>query len=183
MIAALGPISGAHFNPAVTFVAVVRRELARGEAAGYLMAQVTGALVGVAIADLMFGHPAWQPSTHHRTGPGLLLGEVVATAGLLLVIGALTRLGLGRLGAVAVPAWIAAAYFFTSSTSFANPAVTLARSLTDSFSGIAPANVLAFIGAQLLGAALGAGLTELLLPRPINPEPLDLPEAVHEHQG
>ena len=106
---------------------------------------------------------------------------MVATAGLLLVIGVLTRTGRGHLGAVAVPAWIGAAYFFTASTSFANPAVTVARSLTDTFSGIAPSHVPAFVAAQLVGAGLGAGLTELLLPRRGTPEPLDLPEAVHDH--
>ncbi|HEY7858974.1 MAG TPA: MIP/aquaporin family protein [Candidatus Nanopelagicales bacterium] len=182
MIATLGPISGAHFNPAVTLIAAIRREVSPGEASLYVAAQFAGGLAGVAVANLMFGLPAWQASTHHRAGSGLLLGEAVATAGLLLVIGVLTRTGRGRLGALAVPAWIGAAYFFTASTSFANPAVTLARSLTNTFTGIAPADVMPFVAAQLVGAALGAGITELLLPRPGVPEPLDLPEAVHEHQ-
>lgn len=165
LILCLGSISGGHFNPAVTVVAVSRRELPRGEAAGYVVAQLTGALVGVAVANLMFGLPAWQPSTDHRSGLGLLFGELVATAGLVFVIGALLRTNRVQLIAVAVPAWIGAAYFFTSSTSFANPAVTLARSLTDTFTGIAPVDVPMYVIAQFAGAALGAGLVQVLLPR------------------
>ena len=180
LIATLGPVSGAHFNPAVTLVAAVRREIAAAEAGGYVVVQVLGALIGVAVADLMFDLPAWQASTHDRTGGGIWLGEVVATAGLLFVIGALTRTHRGHLGPVLVPAWIGAAYFFTSSTSFANPAVTIGRAFTDTFAGIAPADVPAFIGFQLLGAAIGAVQTELIYPRRGVPEPLDLPEAVHE---
>jgi glycerol uptake facilitator-like aquaporin len=180
LIWTLGPVSGAHFNPAVTMIAALRREVGATESGGYVVAQISGALAGVALADLMFGRAAWQPSTHHRGGAGLLLGEVVATAGLLFVIGALTRTGHGHLGPVLVPAWIGSAYFFTSSTSFANPAVTIGRSLTESFAGIAPASVAAFIGCQLAGALVGAGLTELFYPRPARAaEPLDLPEAVH----
>ena len=180
LIAVLGPISGAHLNPAVTLVALVRRELGAAEGGRYVGAQLLGAVTGAALGDSMFGLPRWQVSTHDRTGAGLLLGEVVATAGLLLVIGVLTRTGRGHLGPVLVPAWIGSAYFFTSSTSFANPAVTVGRSLTNTFTGIAPSSVPAFIGAQLVGAAIGAGLTELFLPRSL-PEPLDLPEAIHEH--
>ncbi len=180
LISVLGPVSGAHFNPAVTLVALARRELGAAEGGRYVAAQLLGAVAGVALADLMFGLPAWQRSTHDRTGAGLLLGEAVATAGLLLVIGALTRTGRGHLGAVLVPAWIGSAYFFTSSTSFANPAVTIGRSLTNSFAGIAPSSVPAFVGAQLVGAAIGAGLTEMFFPRAV-PEPLDLPEAIHDH--
>ncbi|HTY73880.1 MAG TPA: MIP/aquaporin family protein [Actinomycetes bacterium] len=179
LIVCLGPVSGAQFNPAVTLVAAARREMAAGEAAGYVGAQIVGGLAGVAVANLMFGLPAWTQSTHRRDGHGVLLGEVVATAGLLLVIGTLTRTDRGHLGAVAVPAWIGSAYFFTASTSFANPAVTIARALTDTFAGIAPADVGAFVAAQLVGAAVGAGLTEVLHPRHGVPEPLDLPEAIH----
>jgi glycerol uptake facilitator-like aquaporin len=182
LIWALGPISGAHFNPAVTLITGLRREMKVAEACGYVVAQIIGALLGVALANLMFGLPAWQASTHHRTHAGVWLGEVVATAGLLFVIGALTRTGHGHLGPVLVPAWIGAAYFFTASTSFANPAVTIGRSLTNTFAGIAPASVPAFIGFQLVGALVGAGLTELLYPRPAGgAEPLDLPEAIHDH--
>ena len=175
----LGPISGAHFNPVVTGVEVVRREMPVGEAGLYVIAQVLGALAGVALANLMFDLPAWQASTHERGGWPIWLGEVVATAGLLLVIGALTRTGRGHLGPALVPAWIGAAYFFTSSTSFANPAVTIGRSLTDTFSGIAPASVPMFIVFQVVGATLGALLTEYLYPRPGAAEPLDLPDPVH----
>jgi glycerol uptake facilitator-like aquaporin len=182
LIWALGPVSGAHFNPAVSLVAALRREMGAAESAGYIGAQIIGALLGVALANLMFGLPPWQASTHHRTHPGVWLGEVVATAGLLFVIGALTRTGHGHLGPVLVPAWIGSAYFFTASTSFANPAVTIGRSLTNTFAGIAPVNVPAFIGFQLLGAFVGAGLTELMYPRPARgAEPLDLPEAIHDH--
>lgn len=176
----LGPISGAHFNPVVTGVALARREIAPSEAFGYLIAQVAGAMSGAVLANLMFSLPALETSTRMREGSGIWLGEVIATAGLLLVIGALTRTGRGHLGAVLVPAWIGAAYFFTSSTSFANPAVTIGRSLTDTFAGIAPASVPAFIGFQIIGATVGALLTELLYPRRGTPEPLDLPNPVHE---
>ncbi len=181
LIWTLGPISGAHFNPAVTGVALVRREIAPREAAGYIPAQVAGAITGAILANLMFALPAVEFSTTQRAGANLLLGEVVATAGLLWIIGALTRTGNGSLGPVLVPAWIGAAYFATSSTSFANPAVTIGRMATDSFAGIAPSSVLPFIAAQLVGAAIGAAQTELFHPRPgVTPEPLDLPAPVHD---
>jgi arsenate reductase len=132
------------------------------------------------LANLMFGLPAVTASTHVRTGGNIWLGEIVATAGLLLVIGALTRTGRGSLGPALVPAWIGAAYFFTSSTSFANPAVTIGRSLTDTFSGIAPESVPLFIAFQIVGAAIGAVLTEFFYPRRgVTPEPLDLPGPIH----
>lgn len=180
LIWGIGPISGAQFNPAVTAVALVRREMRPIEAAGYLLAQVLGGLAGAVLANLMFALPPIEASQSVRTGWNIWLGEVVATAGLLLVIGALTRTGRGHLGALLVPAWIGAAYFFTSSTSFANPAVTIGRSLTNTFAGIAPASVLPFIGFQLIGAAIGALLTEFFYPRRSRaPEPLDLPGPVH----
>jgi glycerol uptake facilitator-like aquaporin len=176
----LGPISGAHFNPCVTGVELARREIKPGEGVLYIVAQIGGGLAGVALANLMFDLPAWDPSARIRDGAPVWLGEVVATAGLLLIIGALTRTGNGRLGAILVPAWIGSAYFFTSSTSFANPAVTIGRSLTDTFAGIAPASVPYFIVFQVVGAAVGAALTELFYPRPgRTPEPLDLPYPVH----
>ncbi|MDD2859210.1 MAG: aquaporin family protein [Candidatus Nanopelagicales bacterium] len=179
LIWVLGPISGAHFNPVVTAVAVIRREMPVVESGGYIVVQILGAMAGAILANLMFSLPAVTRSTHERTGGALWLGEIVATAGLLLVIGALTRTGRGHLGPVLVPAWIGAAYFFTSSTSFANPAVTIGRSLTDTFSGIAPASVPMFIVFQFIGAAVGALLTEALYPRPGQAEPLDLPDAIH----
>ena len=178
----LGPVSGAHFNPVVTGVAVLRREMPVPEAIAYVVAQLLGATSGAVLANLMFDLPAVTVSTQVRTGWPTWLGEAVATAGLLLVIGALTRTGRGHLGALLVPAWIGAAYFFTSSTSFANPAVSVGRSLTDTFSGIAPESVPMFITAQVAGAIVGALLTEALYPRPGAAEPLDLPEPVHESE-
>jgi glycerol uptake facilitator-like aquaporin len=183
LIWTLGPTSGAHFNPAVTLVAAARREVSVGEATGYVAAQLGGAFLGVALANVMFALPAWEPSSTERTGAGLLLGEVVATAGLVWVIGALTRTGRGHLGPVLVPAWIGAAYFFTSSTSFANPAVTFGRVFTDTFTGIDPASAVPFVLAQLAGAVVGMGLTEVFHPRHgVVPEPMDLPDPVHEPQ-
>lgn len=177
----MGPLSGAHFNPVVTGVALVRREMQVREGLLYVVVQIAGGISGAMLGNLMFELPAIDPSTRIREGGPVWLGEVVATAGLLLVIGVLTRTGNGRLGPVLVPAWIGAAYFFTSSTSFANPAVTIGRSLTDSFSGIAPASVPLFIAFQIVGAAIGAALTEVLYPRPGRvPEPLDLPAPVHQ---
>lgn len=155
LIWAFAPVSGAHLNPAVTLAALARGGIAPRAAAAYLAVQCGGALAGVALADVMFGLPAWAPSATVRAGVGLLLGEAVATAGLVWVIGLLGERGAGRLAPLLVPAWIGAAYFFTSSTSFANPAVTLGRMLTDTFAGIAPASVAPFVAAQLLGAALG----------------------------
>ena len=183
LIWSLGPISGAHFNPAVTLVALARKEIGAGEAARYVVAQIVGGLAGTALGNLMFDLPAWHASTKVRSSASLWLGEIVATAGLLSLIGALTRTGHGRLGPALVPAWIGAAYFFTSSTSFANPAVTIARAATDTFSGIAPGAVAAFIGVELGGALVGALLTELFYPRAGVPEPLDLPEPVHSAES
>lgn len=181
LIACLGPVSGAHFNPAVSLVAALRKEIRPAEAGTYVLAQCLGGLAGTGLANAMFELPVWHASQHERGGTGQWLGEVVATAGLLFVIGAVTRTRRGHLGPVLVASWIGAAYFFTSSTSFANPAVALARSASDTFSGIAPASVPGFVLAQLVGAAVGAGLTELLFPRRGTPEPLDLPETVHGH--
>jgi glycerol uptake facilitator-like aquaporin len=183
LIAVLGPISGAHFNPLVTLVELARRDIRSGEAGGYLAAQLVGGLAGAALANAMFGLPIWSASTHHRSGLGLWVGEFVATAGLLLTIGALTRTGRAHLGPVLVPVWIGAAYFFTSSTSFANPAVSIGRALSDSFTGIAPASLPGFVVAQTLGAAAGAALAVLLFPRTGIAEPLDLPVAVHPRQA
>ena len=183
LIWVLGPVSGAHFNPAVTTIAAVRREVPVGESALYIVCQIGGGLLGVALANVMFDLPAWNTSDKQRSEPDLLLGELVATAGLLLVIGALTRTGNGRLGPLLVPAWIGAAMFFASSTSFANPAVTIARAFTDTFSGVDPSSVAPMIAAQLIGAGVGALITEVLYPRKGVPEPLDLPEPVHETEN
>lgn len=179
LICLLAPISGAHLNPAVTLIAALRRELAPRQAAGYAVAQILGAVCGVALANLMYSLPAWTASTHTRSGAGLWLGEAVATAGLLLVVGAAARTGRSALAPFLVPAWIGAAYFFTSSTSFANPAVTIGRALSDTFAGIAPASVPAFLAAQAVGAVLGAALASGLYPRP-TPHPDPAPrEASH----
>ncbi|MEV4113470.1 MIP/aquaporin family protein [Nonomuraea sp. NPDC049695] len=175
LIVILGPVSGAHFNPVVSVAAwiLTRRDAApavRGrEVAAYVPAQVAGAIAGAVLANAMFALPAVQVSAHDRSGPHLLLGEVVATAGLIVVIFALARQGRAALAPVAVGGYIGAAYWFTSSTSFANPAVTLGRAFTDTFAGIAPASAPGFIAAQLAGAALGGLLLVVLYPD--NPQP------------
>ncbi len=180
LIWTLGPVSGAHFNPAVTMIAALRREISPREAGAYVGAQILGALLGVALANVMFELPAWHLSDTQRVTTGTLLGEVVATAGLLALIGSITRTNHGHLGPVLVPAWIGSAYFFTASTSFANPAVTLGRMFTDTFTGIDPASVLPYIGAQLIGAAVGALLTAFFY----SPSaPLDLPDPIHTPEG
>lgn len=163
LIAVLGPVSGAHFNPAVTLAAwfTGRRTpdgLTLRDVAAYLPAQIAGAIGGAVLADAMFAKPLVRFSTHDRSAGHLWLGEVVATAGLVLLIFGLTRIGRAALAPVAVASYIGAAYWFTSSTSFANPAVTIGRAFTDTFAGIAPASVTPFIAAQLLGAALGLAI-------------------------
>jgi glycerol uptake facilitator-like aquaporin len=164
LILTFGPISGAHFNPAVTLADASQGGLPWREAGGYVAAQVVGALVGVATADLMFMEPAFALSQHARPGGAQLLSEFVATFGLLAVIWGCSRLSSSAVVPFAVGAYITAAYWFTASTSFANPAVTLARSLTDTFAGIRPADVPGFVVAQLLGAAAATGLFRWLVP-------------------
>ena len=159
LISTLGALSGAHLNPAVTLALAVRGAHAWRSVLPYVAAQVVGAGAGTAVANLMFGLPALNLSHHERTGAGLWLGEVVATAGLVLTIGLVRTAGRA---AVLVPAWIFGAYFLTSSTSFANPAVTLARTLSDTFSGIAPASVPGFVVAQLVGVVVALGLLRVL---------------------
>jgi glycerol uptake facilitator-like aquaporin len=151
LIAALAPISGAHFNPAVSFADAMYGGLPWREVPAYWLAQISGGLLGVAGANTMFALPVFFISRHARGGPGQLLGEFVATFGLLTVIWGCVRWR-SPLIAFAVAAYIVAAYWFTSSTSFANPAVTIARSLSDTFAGIRPQDVAPFIGAQFLGA-------------------------------
>ena len=161
LIGALGPISGAHFNPAVTLFEIAGRRAKWRTALFYIPAQIAGAIAGVVIAHAMFALPLLQASQHIRATPGELIGEVVATLGLLLVIW-----GTARAKADAVPAAVAAyivgAYWFTSSTSFANPAVTIARALTDTFAGIAPSSVAGFIAAQGAGLALAFAAVTLM---------------------
>jgi len=155
LILILGPVSGAHFNPAVTLSEWAQKRLTAISALGYLLAQFSGGIVGVILANLMFKNPALFQSHHVRNGLNLLLGEVVASAGLLFLIEMLRSQKRLALAPVVVAGWIGSAYFFTSSTSFANPAVTLARGFTDTFSGIAPRSVPLFVLAQLVGATLG----------------------------
>ncbi len=153
LITVFGPVSGAHFNPVVTLAMVVRREIAPSDAALYLVAQIGGALAGVWIAHVMFGQPVLQVSTHARDGAAQIFSEAVATFGLMATI-----LGASRFRpeatATCVGLYITAAYWFTASTSFANPAVTLARGLTDTFSGIAPGSIPGFVLGQTVGAVL-----------------------------
>lgn len=157
LILVLGPVSGAHFNPAVSLAFSLRGEISWSMVGVYVLAQLCGAIIGVWIAHLMFELPVWQLSTHVRTGPGQWLAEAVATFGLLLTIFGCAARG-PECVAFAVGLYIAAAYWFTASTSFANPAVTLARSLSDTFAGIAPTGVAAFIAAQLAGMLLAVVL-------------------------
>ena len=153
LIAMLGPLSGAHFNPAVTLAFFIRREIAVPEAAGFVPMQIGGGILGVWAAHFMFDMPVWQLSEKARTGSGQWLGEGIATFGLVFTI-----LGTLKVAKAWIPAsvalYITAAYWFTSSTSFANPAITIGRSLTDTFSGISPANVTGFVAAQCVGAVI-----------------------------
>jgi glycerol uptake facilitator-like aquaporin len=163
LILAFGPISGAHFNPAITLADAALGGIRWRETPLYFAAQLAGAFLGVAVAHLMFGEPLFSASRHARAGGGQFLGEVVATFGLLAVIWGVSRRRAQSVPA-AVAAHITAAYWFTSSTSFANPAVTLARAATDTFAGIRPADAPAFILAQLLGAAAATALFRWLAP-------------------
>ena len=161
LITLFGPISGAHFNPAVSGIEALRGRLLWRDAAAYASIQIVGCCAGALLAHLMFELPVWQLSTHVRSGPAQWLAEAVATFGLLLVI-----IGHRRTEEAPwmVACWIGAAYWFTASTSFANPAITIARSLTDTFAGIRPIDAPAFIGAQLIGAIAALGLGRLLFP-------------------
>lgn len=155
LIFILAPVSGAHFNPAVSLVQLVSKSQKLSETFVYIAAQVTGAISGAVLANVMFDLAALQISTKARTSFGMLVGEVIATAGLITLIGVLSKRNQGTLIPVVVATWIGSAYFFTSSTSFANPAVTVGRIFSDTFAGIEPVSVLPFIAAQLVGAALG----------------------------
>jgi glycerol uptake facilitator-like aquaporin len=170
LILVLGPVSGAHLNPVVTVVDWwLRRQDAAAPApvavAGYVLAQVAGAISGAVLANAMFGLAPVSWSTTDRDAPHLWLGETVATAGLILLVFALVRTMNTRYAPAAVGAYIGAAYWFTSSTSFANPAVTIGRGFSDTFAGIAPASMPGFIGAQLVGGVIGALLVLVLYPR------------------
>lgn len=168
LIALLGPISGAHFNPAVSIVESLRGKLTPQRTMAYVAVQIVGCCVGALLAHAMFELPLVQASLHQRSGPAQWLSEAVATAGLILVV-------IGSAGpseaAWRVSAWIGAAYWFTASTSFANPAITIARSLSNTFAGIAPAHVAGFIVSQLSGAVAGLLLAKYLLPEPSQAPP------------
>ncbi|MDX3584296.1 MULTISPECIES: aquaporin [Streptomyces] len=192
LIVLLGPVSGAHFNPVVTLAEwwTERRsggvgdpeaagaagvEGATGvmgrEVAAYVSAQTVGAVAGAVLADAMFAEPLAKWSTHERAAGHLLLAEAVATAGLVLLIFGLARTGRLRFAPVAVASYIGSAYWFTSSTSFANPAVTVGRAFTDTFAGIAPGSVAGFVGAQLVGGAIGLGLVTVIFRAAPAPRP------------
>ena len=162
LITLLGPISGAHFNPVVTAIQLFKKNITASLAATYLAAQLVGAVIGVAIANFIFNLPIIEISQKDRTGTELFVSEILATAGLVFIIfTAIAQKSEAKIP-VLVGAYISAAYFFTSSTSFANPAVTVARTLSDSFAGIAPGSVLPFIAAQIIGAALGLVLSTFI---------------------
>jgi len=187
LIALLGPVSGAHFNPAVSVVESLRGRLGWSDACAYAITQIIGCCAGALLAHAMFELPLWQLSTHVRTGPAQWLAEGVATFGLLLMI-------LGHPRSEDAPwmvaAWIGAAYWFTASTSFANPAITIARSLTNTFSGIRPVDVGAFIVAQFIGALAALAVARMLFPpkkavntseanRPLGQSPIRKAEALN----
>lgn len=155
LILIFGPVSGAQFNPVVSMALCMNRGIDLKLLYFYLPLQVAGAILGAILANLMFDLDAIQFASNARVSFGTLIGEVVATAGLVAIIITLLERNQAGVLPIAVPAWIGAAYFFTSSTSFANPAVTIGRAFTDTFSGIEPGSVLPFIGAQLVGAAIG----------------------------
>ena len=162
LIQILGPISGANFNPVVTMVDLILKRTNFLTLIQYGIAQIAGAITGAILANAMFSHSLIEISTKTRSGGNQYLGEIVATAGLILIINLLIHQKKTALIPVIVASWIGSAYFFTSSTSFANPAVTIGRIFSDSFAGIAPGCVSKFIAAQLLGALIGLGLTKVL---------------------
>jgi glycerol uptake facilitator-like aquaporin len=162
LIATLGPVSGAHFNPVVSAIAWQRRQINGTTLTAYVVVQVLGCCAGAILANSMFDLPLVQASAHARTGVAIWLSEIVATLGLVLVA---FRAGSFNEAAWRVPLWIGAAYWFTASTSFANPAITIGRSLSDTFAGIRPDDVPAFIGAQVAGALVGVLLLQIFSDR------------------
>jgi len=172
LILTLGPVSGAHFNPVVSLVDALTGGLRWRDVPWYVCAQTLGCISGAVVANLMFSRAAVSFSTHHRASTAHLFSEVIATAGLIMVIFTLTRSGRGRLCASAVGSYIGAAYFFTSSTSFANPAISVGRMFSNSFAGIAPASVPGFVVAELLGGVVGYFVIVALYPH--------VPHQLHE---
>lgn len=164
IILAVGPVSGAHLNPVVSVVDAALGGMRWRDVPAYVAAQAAGGIVGVVVANLMFSLPAVTLSTHDRSGGGIWLGEAVATFGLILLVFGIARSGRAAVAPFAVGAYITGAYFFTSSTSFANPAVSLARMLSNSFAGIAPGSVALFVVFQAVGGAAAAAAVGLLYP-------------------
>lgn len=164
IILMFGPVSGGHFNPVVSLVDAAFGGLSRRDALAYLPAQVGGCITGAVVANAMFALSAISISTHHRASPAHLFAEVIATLGLILVIFALARSGRAATAPAAVGAYIGAAYWFTSSTSFANPAISVGRMFSDTFAGIAPASVPGFVVAQLVGGVVAIGVVRALYP-------------------
>jgi glycerol uptake facilitator-like aquaporin len=164
IILMFGPVSGGHFNPVISFADAASGGLSWRDAAAYLPAQVTGCIGGAVLANLMFSEPAVSISAKDRASGGHFLSEIIATLGLVLVVFALARSGRSRSAPAAVGAYIGAAYFFTSSTSFANPAITIGRMFSDTFAGIAPAAVPGFIAAQIIGGVLAVIIIRVLYP-------------------
>jgi arsenate reductase len=180
VILMFGPVSGAHFNPVVSLVDASFGGLSRREALGYIPAQVLGCIAGAIAANAMFALSAISISTKHRASEAHLLAEVIATLGLLLVIFSLARTRRGAMAPAAVGAYIGAAYFFTSSTSFANPAISVGRMFSDTFAGISPASVPAFVVAQLVGGVVAIGVLRVLYPD-ITPD--EAAEVMLPHEG
>lgn len=162
LIQILAPISGANFNPVVTMIDLIQNRITFVGFIQYAVAQILGAITGAALANSMYSHPLFETATKVRSGGNLYVGEIIATAGLIVIINLMIFQEKQSLIPVVVASWIGSAYFFTSSTSFANPAVTIGRAFSDSFAGIAPGCVTKFIAAQILGALLGLGLTKVL---------------------
>ena len=162
LITLLGDVSGAHFNPLVTLITLYKRQISVSQTMQFLFAQFLGALTGAGLANLLFDLPLFTASTKIRSGDNLLLSEIIATAGLIFTIFIAIDQSKEKKIPVLVACWIGAAYFFTSSTSFANPAVTFARGWSNTFAGIAPESIAPFIGAQLVGAVIGLVLSQSL---------------------
>ena len=183
IILMLGPVSGGHFNPVVSFVDAAFGGLRWRDAAAYLPAQVAGCIAGAVLANLMFALPAVSISVKHRASPAHFLSEIVATLGLMLVIFALARSGRATATPAAVGAYIGAAYFFTSSTSFANPAITVGRMFSDTFAGIAPSSAPSFIAAQVVGGIAAVGVIRMLYPRLTPDQAADIVVPHHGYAG
>jgi arsenate reductase len=166
VIAVFAPVSGAHLNPVISLVDAALGKRTWSDAAWYIPAQLAGCIAGAILANVMFGHPAVTISTTDRLSPAHLISEVVATSGLVLVVFLLARNGRERVAPAAVGAYIGAAYFFTGSKGFANPAITVGRMFSNTFAGVAPASAPGFIGAQLLGGVIGVVLVRILAPAP-----------------